>query len=149
MSKSKTKKGYFFTTLSRNKKKVIVGNHRLVALAFIPNPENKPQVDHINGIKTDNNSSNLRWATNSENHMNLGLLKSNTSGVRGVHRKRNKWHASIEFNNKKYSLGSYNTIEEAAEARSKKASELYGTFMHHIENIKTEIQLLEVAVNNI
>lgn len=60
--------GYLRTVLIRDDKKYhTVKVHRLVAQTFIPNPENKPQVNHINGIRSDNRVSNLEWNTASEN----------------------------------------------------------------------------------
>ena len=57
--------------------------HRLVASAFIPNQENKPEVDHINTDKTDNRAINLRWTTSSENHMNHITRQNNSYAQRG------------------------------------------------------------------
>lgn len=57
------KQGYYFVNLTKNKKIKSKKIHRLIAEAFIPNPFNKAEVNHINGIKTDNNIDNLEWTT--------------------------------------------------------------------------------------
>lgn len=67
LSPGLTNKGYCIVSLNAVDKRHTLTVHRLVANAFIPNLDNKPQVNHINGIKTDNRICNLEWLTNEEN----------------------------------------------------------------------------------
>ena len=86
---------YLGVTLTKNKEHKIYTIHRLVALHFIPNPENKPEVNHIEGIKTKNCVEDLEWATKSENGKHAydtGLSMVNKSNLgrfgKDAHRKR-------------------------------------------------------------
>lgn len=64
LSKHSNPNGYHYTSLGGKKQRLV---HILVAMAFIPNPDNKKTVNHINGIKTDNRVENLEWVTYREN----------------------------------------------------------------------------------
>lgn len=61
------KYGYPTVVLVKDRKNKCMKVHRLVAMTFLPNPKNKPQVNHKNGIKNDNYVENLEWCTGSEN----------------------------------------------------------------------------------
>ena len=76
-------------------------------------------IDHIDQNKLNNQKSNLRFVTKSGNAANSKLFKNNTSGVKGVVRFRNKWHAQITVNGKNIHLGYYDKMEDAIEARQK------------------------------
>lgn len=61
---------YLYANLIKNRKTIHFYVHRLVMMAFDPENGNKREVDHINGIRTDNRAENLRWVTSSENKHN-------------------------------------------------------------------------------
>jgi hypothetical protein len=61
---------YCLVMIYNKTKRKTIRVHRLVAQAFVPNPENKPEIDHIDRNRQNNNVENLRWATKSENMLN-------------------------------------------------------------------------------
>lgn len=75
-------------------------------------------IDHIDGVKNNNALLNLRLATNSENHQNLTILKTNSSGHVGVHfhKLTSKWQATITINKKRKYLGLFENADEAGQA---------------------------------
>lgn len=87
--KQQIRNGYMSVELSRKgqkSKKFFV--HRLVAIAFIPNPENKEQVNHLDACKFHNNLTNLQWTTRKENIAHaiaLGLMNKNNNPVIATH----------------------------------------------------------------
>ena len=103
--------------------------HRLVADLFIENPDDKREVNHIDGNKLNNNVCNLEWVTSSENKAHAkaeglwvynkpktGIKIGNTSKYHNVtwDRARKKWKASVFHNNKPHKQKRFETEEEAA-----------------------------------
>ena len=84
--------------------------HVLVAKAFIPNPNNRPQVDHIDQNKTNNNVTNLRWLTNQQNGFN-----KNAKGY-CFYKPTGKYLAQIQLDGKKMHLGYFLAEQQARDA---------------------------------
>lgn len=96
---------YKFVGLIINGKQKRMRVHRMVALAFIDNPDNKPYVNHINGNRSDNNVENLEWVTPSENTqhaVDTGLFKSGRA------------RAVIQYNLNGEQMATFESASEAA-----------------------------------
>jgi hypothetical protein len=116
---------------------IFINIHRLVAQAFIQNPDNKKCVDHIDCNKTNNNVNNLRFASHQENSFNKCAANKNIIGHKGIiwRKKKNKYEAQITHNKIQYYLGSFDKLEDAILARQEKANELFKEFTHSSEKI--------------
>ena len=78
-------KGYVIVSLNVNDKEYVAKVHRLVAMKYIPNPNNYPQINHIDGIKTNNNIENLEWVDNKQNKYHAMKLLESKTGKRTSH----------------------------------------------------------------
>ena len=89
--------GYLLVGLFKKGKRYFILRHRLVALSFITNKQNKPFINHINGIRDDNRMENLEWVTHSENvkhAYDIGLNENVRNACR-IMGKQN-WHKAVK-----------------------------------------------------
>jgi hypothetical protein len=105
--------GYAEVVLWKDGKKHYKLFHRLLGQAFIPNPENKSSIDHINRDKQDNRLENLRWATASENMVNKGVMVTNKLQEKNICIIDNRYYVRIVRNKMKICDKSFKTLEEA------------------------------------
>lgn len=118
--------GHGYVSISFRGKKV--KGHRLAYL--IARGEAPDNIDHVNGVRSDNRIENLRPATHSENGFNKSVSSRSKSGVKGVfwHKKAGRWHSQIRSNGVVRHLGLFDSIEEAKAARDKASLEMHGQF---------------------
>ena len=129
--------GYLCVLLSKKNIPTVKLVHRLVALAFIDNPENKPEVDHIDNVSRNNNVTNLRWCTRKENLQYASKM--------GILRERNNlqhldYADAVEIRR----------LYASGEASQLKIAAMYNTTQPHVSNIvtfKTWITDTKSAVN--
>jgi hypothetical protein len=87
-------------------------------------------IDHINGIRSDNRAENLRLADRTHNNANKSAQSNNlSSGVKGVARNRGNWMGHVTYRGKRYSA-TFPSIDEAAKWRQAKSRALFGEFHH-------------------
>jgi hypothetical protein len=131
------KYGYLRVDLCENAIKKTHLLHRLIACAFIYNPDDKQCVDHIDNDKTNNNISNLRFATSKENSQNSKLRSNNTSGHKGIYfnKRAKKWRAHIQIDGININIGYFDNLEDAKIARVNRANQAFGIYTNACEKL--------------
>jgi len=116
--KQRTWNGYNTISLRKDGKYKSEYVHRLVGKAFIPNPLNKPTINHINHVRHDNHVLNLEWATYSEQNFHSTEIKEvGESGHRYIYKRGKAWRCMMTKGNEYVINNSYPTLEEALQAR--------------------------------
>ena len=105
--------GYCIYSLCKDGQSKSFRGHRLVADAFIPNTENKPCIDHINCVRSDNRLENLRWVTHKENNNNP-ITTNRMSTAKKNQEKGNHQTPIIQYDLNGNFIKQYSTIKEAA-----------------------------------
>ena len=123
--------GYFRVSLYRDRVKKLTLVHRLLAQEIVENLDNKQRVDHIDGNKSNNCVTNLRWVSASENNMNQRKTSKHTSSkYKGVwwNCRKNKWASSIRKDHTRYHLGYFDNEKHAARVYNIKAIDMFGEY---------------------
>ncbi len=122
----KNNKGYLYINLCRNGNAKIGKIARLVAIAFIPNPENLPELNHKNSLKHDNRVQNLEWCNQRYNRNHYHQTQNTSSKYPGVswNKRCQKWHALLNINCRSKHLGYFTDEKKAVEAYRNAVKEL-------------------------
>ncbi|MFG3613126.1 NUMOD4 domain-containing protein [Rummeliibacillus stabekisii] len=131
-----TKAGYNTVSLHKNSSRKTFYIHKLVAEHFIPNLHNKRVVNHLDGNKTNNQVSNLEWATYSENSRHAlatGLFKPTSSNKNGKVQGENNYAARLTEEDVRFIRN--NTINHGGNISRKEMSETFGVGITTIANI--------------
>ena len=112
--------------------------HRLIYKMFNPDWDftdmsRDNAIDHINGDKLDNRIENLRLATQSQNGFNVGKLKRNTSGHKGVSwsKSNGKWMVRVMLNSQSHYGGLFDNLEDASARAAQMREQMHGEFANH------------------
>ena len=105
-----------YTKIDDNKDMNPCEQWRPVALAFVPNPQQLPEVNHIDGIKTHCQSGNLEWRTHAGNMQHAAHNNLQADGV-SFDKARNRWRVSYRAGGQNRFIGRYRTYEQALAAR--------------------------------